>query len=72
MAARKRSRHKSTGGTEARARRAACCAIAEGVVELRLGARVMLDVLVTEDGDLRLFLRVDGALVVAIPVLGEA
>lgn len=55
-----------------KARRAACCTIAEGVLELRLGERVLLDVLVTEDGDLRLFLRVDGALVVAIPVLGDA
>lgn len=47
-------------------------ALANGLYELRLGTRVALDLLVTIDGELMTFVRVDGALVGELPVLGEA
>jgi len=46
--------------------------ITDGLYELHLGARVALDLLVTVDGDVMTFLRIDGALLGEIPVLGEA
>ncbi len=48
------------------------CAIADGLYELRIGPRVVLDLLVTLDGELLTFVRVDGALLGELPVLGQA
>jgi hypothetical protein len=71
MAVRKRAAHKlesakkSDKGSRFRA-------LADGLYELPLGARVALDLLVTLDGDVMTFLRVDGTLVGELKVLGEA
>jgi len=71
MAARKRAAHKMVSakknGQPSRFR-----ALADGLYELRVGARVALDLLVTLDGDLMTFVRVDGALLGELKVLGEA
>lgn len=77
MTARKRTR-RSTGGAEGAGRaegptrRGGFQVIADGLYELRLGRRVSIDVLVTTDGELLTFLRVDGALVAELPVKGKA
>jgi hypothetical protein len=69
MAARKRALPKKAKKT---GREMQFRAVANGFYELRLGARIALDVLVTMDGELMTFVRVDGALVGELPVLGEA
>jgi hypothetical protein len=71
MAARKRALEKTAHGKK-RERGKHFRALANGLYELRLGARVALDVLVTLDGDLVTFIRIDGALLGELPVLGEA
>ena len=43
-----------------------------GLYVLRLGDRVVLDVIVPGDGELLAFLRVDGELLAEVPVLGQA
>ena len=43
-----------------------------GVVKLRVDARVVLDLLVTTEGEVMTFLRVDGALLGELPVAGQA
>ncbi|APR80955.1 Hypothetical protein A7982_06302 [Minicystis rosea] len=40
--------------------------------ELHIGDRVIIDVLVTLDGELLTFVRVDGALLAELPVQGQA
>ena len=47
-------------------------AIAEGLYELRVDARIVLDLLITTEGELMTFLRVDGALLGELPIAGEA
>jgi hypothetical protein len=71
MAARKRAPHK-TASAKKSGQTSRFRALANGLYELRLGARVVLDVLVTLDGELMTFIRVDGALLGELPVLGEA
>jgi hypothetical protein len=71
MAARKRTPHR-TANARKRERASPFRALSNGLYELRLGARVVLDLLVTLDGDLMTFIRVDGALLGELPVLGEA
>jgi hypothetical protein len=46
--------------------------VAEGLYELTLGPRVAIDLLVTLDGDVFAFVRVDGELLAEIPVAGQA
>jgi len=71
MAARKRIPHK-TESAKKRQQPSRFRALADGLYELPLGARVALDLLVTLDGELMTFLRVDGALIGELKVLGEA
>jgi len=70
MAAHKRAARKATGGKKPQ--RASFHAIAEGLYELRVGARVVLDLLVTTEGEVMTFVRIDGALLGEIPVAGQA
>jgi hypothetical protein len=75
MAARKRTHEKTAMARSLKMkpdRGKAFRLITNGLYELRLGARVALDLLVTVDGDVMTFLRIDGALLGEIPVLGEA
>jgi hypothetical protein len=74
MGARKRTRQQSASGTKAKkgGRNASFCALADGLYELRVGKRVIIDVLVTLDGELLTFVRIDGALITEIPVQGQA
>jgi hypothetical protein len=72
MAARKRARRKSASETKTGSRGTAFRAIAEGLYELQVGRRVIIDVLVTLDGELLTFVRVDGALLAELPVQGQA
>jgi hypothetical protein len=72
MGTRKRLSRKSSCGTKPRARPPAFRALADGLYELRIGARVVLELLVTLDGELMTFIRIDGALLGELPVLGEA
>ena len=72
MTVRKRARRKSTCGTKPGRRGAVFRAIANGLFELRIGQRVVIDVLVTLDGELLTFVRVDGALLAELPVQGQA
>jgi hypothetical protein len=44
----------------------------EGLLEIDLGPRVALDLLVTVDHDLIVFLCVDGEVLVELPTAGEA
>lgn len=46
--------------------------LCEGLYELRVSPRVVLDLLVTMDGELLTFLRVDGDLVTELPIAGQA
>jgi hypothetical protein len=55
-----------------RGRAASFRAISGGLCELHLGGRVVLDLLVTLDGELMTFVRVDGELLAELPVAGEA
>ena len=71
MAARKTAPHK-TANAKKSGRRAMFRAIKGGLPDLHLGRRVALHLLVTLDGDLMTFIRIDGALLGEIPVLGEA
>jgi len=71
MAARKKTSHK-TESAKKNSRESEFRALADGLYELPLGARVALDLLVTLDGDLMAFIRVDGALLGELKVLGEA
>lgn len=71
MAARKRAPRK-TANAKKSGRPRAFRAIDTGLDELHLGARVAIHLLVTLDGDLMTFVRVDGTLLGEIPVLGEA
>jgi hypothetical protein len=71
MAARKRALQKTASGKK-KGRDPHFRAIANRLYELRLGARVALDVLVTLDGDMMTFIRIDGALLGELPILGEA
>lgn len=71
MAARKRAPSR-TANARKRDRESPFRALSNGLYELRLGARVVLDLLVTLDGDLMTFIRIDGALLGQLPVLGEA
>jgi hypothetical protein len=71
MAVRKRAPRKAASSRKSgRARE--FFALGSGLYELRLGARVALDLLVTLDGELMTFVRVDGALLGQLPVLGDA
>jgi len=72
MVARKRARRKSEGGTKPGSRGGSFRALAEGLYELRVGRRVVIDVLVTLDGELLTFVRVDGVLLAELQVLGQA
>lgn len=72
MATRKRARSRASGARERRGRPAFRAIIAEGLYELRIGTRVVLDVLVTADGELCTFVRVDGALLAELPIAGQA
>ena len=72
MAARKRARRESASGTKTGTIGTAFRAIAEGLYELHVGRRVIIDVLVTLDGELLTFVRVDGALLAELPVQGQA
>lgn len=69
MAARKRALPKKA---KKNSREMQFRAVANGLYEIRLGARIALDLLVTMDGELMTFVRLDGALVGELPVLGEA
>lgn len=70
MAAHKRATRKAAGGKKPQ--RKSFHAIAEGLYELRVGARVVLDLLVTTEGEVMTFVRIDGALLGEIPVAGQA
>lgn len=72
MAARKRARRKSACKTEPESRSTSFRAIADGLYELHIGDRVIIDVLVTLDGELLTFVRIDGALLAELPVQGQA
>lgn len=71
MAARKKAPRKTPNAKKS-ARPKAFRAITTGLDEVHLGARVALHLLVTIDGDLMTFIRIDGALLGELPVLGEA
>jgi hypothetical protein len=49
-----------------------CLVIAEGLHEVVLGPRVALDLLVTVDDELLVFLRLDDEIVVELVTLGSA
>jgi hypothetical protein len=49
-----------------------CVVLAEGLHEVTLDARVALDLLVTVDDELLVFLRVDGEIIVELVTLGSA
>jgi hypothetical protein len=70
MAAHKRAARKAAAGKKPQ--RQSFHAVAEGLYELRVGARVVLDLLVTTEGEVMTFLRIDGALLGEIPVAGQA
>jgi hypothetical protein len=74
MAAHKRAAHKTASktGSGKKPQRQSFHAIAEGLYELRVGARVVLDLLVTTEGEVMTFVRIDGALLGEIPVAGQA
>jgi hypothetical protein len=73
MGTRKRARSRAEGAPARRRERPAFRAIiAEGLYELRVDARVVLDLLVTPDGELCTFVRVDGALLAELPIAGKA
>ncbi len=72
MTARKRALRKGAGAGKPKSRPRAFRAVADGLYELRVGARVVLDLLVTLDGELMTFVRVDGERRGELPVLGQA
>jgi len=72
MATQKRARRKSAATTKPAAKRGAFRAIADGLYELHISERVIIDVLVTLDGELLTFVRVDGTLLGELPVQGQA
>lgn len=72
MTARRRASAKPHVTPRPGGRRSAFRAIASGLYELRIGARVVLDLLITLDGELMTFVRVDGTLIGELPVAGEA
>jgi hypothetical protein len=72
MAARKRAEHRTTRRKQTGGPRPSFRALADGLFELRVCGRVVLDVLVTLDGGVLTFVRVDGALLFELPVLGQA
>ncbi len=49
-----------------------CVVVAEGLHEVALGSRFGLDLLVTVDDELLVFLRVDGEIIVELLTLGSA
>jgi hypothetical protein len=74
MGAHKRAARKAAaGGKKTRGQqRATFHVIADGLYELRVDARIVLDLLVTTEGELMTFVRIDGALFGEIPVAGQA
>jgi hypothetical protein len=71
MAARKRAGQKPTSSKKPK-KGASFRAVADGLYELHLGARVVLDLLVTLDGELMTFVRVDGEILAELPIAGQA
>lgn len=73
MAAHKRAARKPAGGKKPRGhQRATFHIIADGLYELRVDERIVLDLLVTTEGEVMTFLRIDGALLGELPVAGQA
>ena len=71
MVARKRAPRKTANATKSD-RSSAFRVITGGLDDLHLGRRVLLHLLVTLDGDLMTFIRIDGALLGELRVLGQA
>jgi len=73
MAKRKRAQRDAEGVEAMQEHRSSSFrTVADGLYELRLSARVMIDLLVTLDGELLTFVRVDGELLGELPIMGQA